>query len=212
MPAAVVDNASLVTEFIHTSRFHVQVLLSELSDAHNLKGPSRYEAFHDDSAPSDSSLSFHRYPQCSTILPANIGHNKHTDAGTLTMLFTSQWGLQVQSSAQEDQWEWVRPRPGYAICNVGDSLRFMSGLALRSIVHRVVPTADQENGHRYCVGWFCRPAYGTKFPDSEGRMVASDEWLAQKFHVMRGSHADQRTNSILTGGMETVAQRTRIGG
>ncbi|KAJ3498141.1 hypothetical protein NLG97_g1359 [Lecanicillium saksenae] len=212
MPAAVTDNAELMADFINVSRFHVTTLLSAFSDAHELKGAARYENFHQDAAPSNSSLSFHRYPKCSTISTQNVGHNKHTDAGTLTVLFATQWGLQVQCPGKqgEEEWEWVRPMPGYAICNVGDSLRFLSSMKLRSIVHRVVPSADQEQGHRYSVGWFARPAHGTKFLDSEGRIIRSDEWFSQKFDVMRGTHAEQRGNTLLTGGMEDVAQRTKV--
>lgn len=77
-------------------------------------------------------------------------------------------------------------------------------------MHHVVPSADQERDHRYSVGWFCRPAHGATFRDSEGRLIKSDEWVAQKFKVMRVSHAEQRDNTLLTGGMEDVARRNKI--
>lgn len=115
MPAVVTDNGPLLTKFFETSKHHVEVLLSALSDAHGRKGSARYAAFHAADAPSNSSMTFHRYPQFSTATSGNVGHNKHTDAGTLTVLFAMQWGLQVPSASCKEGWEWVRQRLGYAI-------------------------------------------------------------------------------------------------
>lgn len=51
-----------------------------------------------------------------------MGHNKHTDIGTLTLLFTEQLGLQLElQHPGSDEWEFVAPLAGHAIVNVGDS-------------------------------------------------------------------------------------------
>lgn len=187
------------------TRFHVLHLLSALSDACGLEGTERYEYAHDDHKPSNSSMTFHRYPKREARDLDNIGHNKHTDISSIAFLFAQQWGLQVPATStgeRSDGWDWVRPRPGHAICNVGDSLRFLSGKRFRSVVHRVLPIAEMEHEHRFSIAYFCRPAHGTMFRDSEGRMIACDEWFSHKFDIYRATHEEQQKSTVLTGGME----------
>ena len=69
---------------------------------------------------------------------------------------------------------------------------------------------DLEHTHRFSIAYFTRPAHGTMFKDSEGRMIACDEWFSHKFDIYRASNAEQRGNTLLTGGMESVEQRARI--
>lgn len=40
------------------------------------------------------------------------------------------------------------------------------------------------------------------FRDSEGRMIACDEWFSHKFDVYRATHEEQQKNTVLTGGMK----------
>lgn len=209
----VLESKELFNDFITKSRFHVLTLLSSLSDAIGLKNGERFEQSHADSGPSNSSMTFHRYPRRDTCDSTNVGHNKHTDISSIAFLFAQQWGLQVPTSPTAeklDSWDWVRPRPGYAICNVGDSLRFLSGRRLRSVLHRVMPVAEMEHTHRFSIAYFCRPAHGTMFRDSEGRMISCDEWFSHKFDVYRTTHEEQRKNTILTGGIESAEARARI--
>jgi hypothetical protein len=210
LPGMVLGKRELFNDFITKSRFHVLTLLSSFSDALGLKGEERYERAHRDDMPSNSSMTFHRYPRRDTRTESNVGHNKHTDISSIAFLFAQQWGLQVPSTTKLDAWDWVRPKHGHAICNVGDSLRFLSGMRLRSVLHRVVPVAEQEYKHRYSIAYFCRPAHGTMFKDSEGRMIACDEWFSHKFDIYRATHEEQRKNTILTGGIEDAESRARV--
>ena len=206
----VLSNHDLFDAFITKTRFHVLELLTCFSDALGLLGADRYENSHRDHKPSNSSMTFHRYPKHAGRDVTNVGHNKHTDISSLAFLFAQQWGLQVPSITVPGAWDYVRPIPGHAIVNVGDSLRFLSGFKLRSVLHRVVPVAEMEHEHRFSIAYFMRPVNGTKFKDSEGREIKADEWFSHKFDVYRQSHQQQRMNTVLTGGIEDAKARARI--
>ncbi|CAD0093578.1 unnamed protein product, partial [Aureobasidium vineae] len=213
LPSQVLASKQLFNDFISKSRMHVLGLLSSLSDATGLEGAERYERSHHDDGPSNSSMTFHRYPSRQVRDDENVGHNKHTDISSIAFLFAQQWGLQVPARGakpEDDAWDWVQPKAGHAICNVGDSLRFLSGMRFRSVLHRVMPVAEMEHAHRYSIAYFCRPVHGTMFRDSEGRMISCDEWFSHKFDIYRATHEEQRKNTILTGGIESAESRARI--
>ncbi|KAI0751879.1 Clavaminate synthase-like protein [Daedaleopsis nitida] len=82
----------------------------------------------------------------------------HTDFGTITFLHNRTGGLQVLPPGATE-WYYVKPVPGYAICNIGDALNIFSGGFLRSNIHRVVPPpGEQAMLERWSVGFFTRPA------------------------------------------------------
>ncbi|THZ96432.1 putative 2OG-Fe(II) oxygenase family oxidoreductase [Aureobasidium pullulans] len=213
LPGQVLASKELFDDFINKSRMHVLSILSSLSDATGLEGEERYERSHRDDGPSNSSMTFHRYPSRKVRDSDNVGHNKHTDISSIAFLFAQQWGLQVPARGaqpEDDAWDWVQPKAGHAICNVGDSLRFLSGMRFRSVLHRVMPVAEMEHSHRYSIAYFCRPVHGTMFRDSEGRMISCDTWFSHKFDIYRATHEEQRKNTILTGGIESAESRSRI--
>ncbi|KAF7288796.1 Alternative oxidase [Mycena chlorophos] len=82
----------------------------------------------------------------------------HTDFGSLSVLHNSLGGLQVfVPGAQE--WQYVKPVPGYAICNIGDALTIFSGGLLRSSLHRVITPPGLQGTHtRFFLVLFTRPA------------------------------------------------------
>ncbi|RAH62056.1 oxidoreductase [Aspergillus piperis CBS 112811] len=85
----------------------------------------------------------------------------HADMGALTMLFNVSGGLQILPKGKEnvnERWEYVRPRPGCALIDVGDSLMKWTGGVLHSAFHRVV-TAPGEQGSvaRQSVALLTRP-------------------------------------------------------
>ncbi|EPT01048.1 hypothetical protein FOMPIDRAFT_44858 [Fomitopsis schrenkii] len=80
----------------------------------------------------------------------------HTDFGSLSFLHNRLGGLQVLAPGT-DKWQYIKPVPGHAICNIGDSLTIFSGGILRSNMHRVVPPPkEQEKFERYSVVFFTR--------------------------------------------------------
>ncbi|KAH9949158.1 Clavaminate synthase-like protein [Amylocystis lapponica] len=81
----------------------------------------------------------------------------HTDFGSLSILHNRLGGLQVMMPGSND-WQYVRPLPGHAICNVGDALSVFSGGILRSNMHRVVPPPkEQAELERWSLVFFTRP-------------------------------------------------------
>ncbi|RXW12411.1 hypothetical protein EST38_g13442 [Candolleomyces aberdarensis] len=83
----------------------------------------------------------------------------HTDFGSISILFNKLGGLQVLTPGTKDEWKYVKPIPGYAICNIGDTLDFLSGGILRSSHHRVQPPpGEQANYERWSLVYFFRPS------------------------------------------------------
>ncbi|KAK7452195.1 hypothetical protein VKT23_012298 [Stygiomarasmius scandens] len=81
----------------------------------------------------------------------------HTDFGSLSFLHNRLGGLQVLPPGVEE-WQYVKPLPGHAICNIGDALSVMSGGILRSNIHRVVPPpGEQSTLDRWSLVFFFRP-------------------------------------------------------
>ncbi|EFX01677.1 2og-Fe oxygenase family protein [Grosmannia clavigera kw1407] len=185
--------------FIAGSNIITKTILSCLSTALGLTGAARLEYSHRNEHKSNSSLAMFRYIPGSLTTSKEIGHQKHTDIGSLTLLFSEQWGLQVLPP-QSSTWAFVEPRPGHAVINVGDSLRFASEHMLYSCVHRVVPfnTADD----RYSIAYFLRPENDAKFLDSQGRWVTASQWHDEKYDVFKVSHGQHSpADAILLGGM-----------
>ncbi|KAF9482482.1 Clavaminate synthase-like protein [Pholiota conissans] len=147
LPQAVKERAELFESFIGLSHFVNKTLLASLSDASNM------------------TLVLLHYPQQN--FDDGMGHNKHTDIGSITLLFTKEWGLQLQQPGTT-QWSFVAPRDGHAIINIGDWLRFLSGKKFNSYLHRVVPVASNED--RYQIAYFLRPENATHL-DTERRRV-----------------------------------------
>ncbi|KAJ3552762.1 hypothetical protein NM688_g3980 [Phlebia brevispora] len=82
----------------------------------------------------------------------------HTDFGSLSILHNRLGGLQVMPPGAQS-WYYVKPLPGHAICNIGDTLAVFSGGILRSNLHRVVtPPKEQANYERWSLVFFTRPA------------------------------------------------------
>ena len=204
LPQAAKDNLDLFDRFIRASDTITKTILARLSEIFSLAAGSRFEDVHRVGEDSRTTLVLFRYPkQALTDADAGVGHNKHTDIGTLTLLFSEQLGLQVLSP-ETSTWNFVAPKPDHAVINVGDSLRFLSGHVLNSCVHRVLPktaTGRQEE-HRYSIAYFLRPEDATQYRDSKGRMITARAWHDGKYEVFRQTHEMSAGDSVLTGGME----------
>lgn len=88
----------------------------------------------------------------------------HTDVGTATLLFNVIGGLQIlpaDSDNKEENWRYVKPRPGCAIVNLGDTMREWTGEILRSNPHRVTfPPGEQGDFTRYSIAYLMRAESG----------------------------------------------------
>ncbi|KND92420.1 Gibberellin 20 oxidase 4 [Tolypocladium ophioglossoides CBS 100239] len=201
--AGVQSHRGLFEAYLAQANTIARQLLASLATAMRLPPAERFETFHQTSEDSNSVLVLLRYPYDPPAQQSkSVGHNKHTDIGSITVLFTDQWGLQVMA-ADSQQWEFVAPRPGCAIINVGDSLRFLSQKKLRSCLHRVVPV-DGQTSDRYTIAYFLRPDNRVSFIDSNGELVTAEHWHDVKYEVFRATHEEQRRDTVLTGGLEPV--------
>lgn len=178
------------------------MIFSRLSSQMGLTRSQRFEAYHSGPGPSLSTLGLLRYPKHdkNTEL-TNVGHNKHTDVGTLHFLLAAQWGLQFLSSVTKC-WEFIEPRPRHAIISVGDSLRFPAGGELKSVVHRVVPLRQTQTEDRYSIAYFLRMDDDKKFNDTTGKKWSAREWHDFKFDVFKSPSTLDTKGQFLTGMME----------
>lgn len=178
------------------------MILSRLSSQLGLTGSSRFEFYHADPGPSLSTLGLLYYPKHDeAAAPSRVGHNKHTDVGTLTFLLARQWGLQFLSPVTK-RWEFLEPRSGHAIINVGDSLRFPSGGELASVVHRVVPLQKTQHEDRYSIAYFLRMNDDARISDSTGKTWTAKAWHDFKFNVFKSPSTLDAKGQFLTGMME----------
>lgn len=192
--------------FINHAHTITLMILSRLSSQLGLLGGSRFEAHHADPGPSLSTLGLLHYPKHgkgasdNTDAPSKVGHNKHTDVGSLTFLLAAQWGLQFLSLMTK-RWEFIEPRPGHAIINVGDSLHFLSGGELASVVHRVMPLQKTQDEDRYSIAYFLRMNDDEIFSDTTGRMWTANDWHDFKFSVFKNPSALDAKGQFLMGMM-----------
>ncbi|KAJ6443404.1 putative 2OG-Fe(II) oxygenase family oxidoreductase [Purpureocillium lavendulum] len=199
---AIKAHRDLFMRFCGTAHDVCSTVLYELDRYLAFDERRRLANFHHDGVESLTTLSMFRYPKQDSI-EAGVGHNKHTDIGTLTFLLCEQWGLQVLSKDPVG-WAFVTPKPGHAVINVGDTLRFLSGNRFRSAVHRVIPTQGLQHEDRYSIAYFLRAGNDSQFTDSTGRFISAKEWHDEKFDVFRETHEQQASLPILTGGMERM--------
>ncbi|EHK98678.1 putative Gibberellin 2-beta-dioxygenase 7 [Glarea lozoyensis 74030] len=107
----------------------------------------------------------------------------HTDVGSLTVLFADKRGLQARHP-DTGEWQYLEPREGCAVINIGDSLRFMSQKNFQSALHRVIPTPGTTIHDRFSCAYFLRPELDAEF-DAEGQHWKSIDWHLRKYKSYR---------------------------
>lgn len=140
---------------------------------------------HRPSLASTTCLTAQRYPLLSEE-STNAGLASHTDVGSLTILFCGERGLQVLSPDTKE-WQYVEPKKGCAVINVGDSLRFLSNKSFRSALHRVVPYPGTTIKNRSSCAYFIRPNLDAEFIDEDGSSWKSIDWHVRKYKAYRSA-------------------------
>jgi isopenicillin N synthase-like dioxygenase len=169
----VTQNETLVQRFQNTVHSALLQILSCLSEYDTRVSQNQFVHLHRPSQPSRTNLALLKYP--SDAAADAVGHNEHTDLGSLTFLLAGQWGLQVLDP-DENCWKYVAPSSRHAVINVGDSLRFLSHNKFLSVVHRVVPINDGRKEDRYSIGFFLRPEDEVECHNSDGTVVTAKAW------------------------------------
>ncbi|KKY29356.1 putative 2og-fe oxygenase family protein [Diaporthe ampelina] len=151
----------------------------------------------------DPNKSKESFEHLAFFYPGQLTHQKHTDIGSLTVLFSDEWGLQVVAP-ETRKWEWIEVRKYQAVINVGDTLRFFSDKKLYSCLHRVVREGRAAGeGHRYSIAYLLRPNDAAVFKDADGMQTTSKDFVRSKYQIYSASHSEQK-GTVLTGGMEQV--------
>ncbi|KAK6509033.1 hypothetical protein TWF481_003799 [Arthrobotrys musiformis] len=150
LPETLQPNRHTLKSFSEICHNAALTMLRSLSTS--LSPDEPFEKYHQKSKQNDSGLKL-VYEPC---IPkkSDVLENKHTDSGTLTILFAEQLGLHVQLA--DGSWGYTPSMPGCAIVHVADSLQFMSGGKLRSPLHRVTQPVDGFM-KRYFLSYFLRP-------------------------------------------------------
>lgn len=127
--------------------------------------PDFFTEAHDPLSPDyQSTLRLLHYLPMTNATAADFGGwraGAHTDFDCLTLLHQrpGQGGLQLcpGKDAGELAWTDVPPLPGVVTCNIGDMLMRWSDDRLLSTLHRVrMPKADEPQGSRYSLAFFCQ--------------------------------------------------------
>jgi len=109
--------------------------------------------FHRSGEPSDTALKFVSHPSSARV--SDVPDNLHTDAGTLTLLFYTEWSIHT-FSRQDGIWAFVPPQATCALVNVANSLQKFSGGRFHSPEHRATQPLDGAKD-RYFVTYLLRP-------------------------------------------------------
>lgn len=149
---------------------------------------------------SPSNLRFLHMPpqQASTAQTSLVGH---TDNGSVTVLFNILGGLQILDDT--DNWCYVRPEPGHAIINLGDSMVQLTGGVLRSNMHRVVPAPGaQSECPRFSVAYVLKPPYACRMERLKGegipRCEGEEEMVGtyEEFHAKKSKGIREGKNLV----------------
>ncbi|TDZ13860.1 2-oxoglutarate-dependent dioxygenase gloE [Colletotrichum orbiculare MAFF 240422] len=173
------------------------VLLAEISKALGLQGGLALQSYHRKHAVCPTALGLLKYT-LAEIEPDKVGQIAHSDAGSLSIVFTEVAGLQVLKP-NEETWYYIAPKPGHAVVNIGDALRFISGGVLESSLHRIIPHKDELGRHKYSIVYLLRPEMEAEFTDAEGVIWKGLEWTNKKHAVFRASAEEQAKGTYLTG-------------
>ncbi|BAE65987.1 unnamed protein product [Aspergillus oryzae RIB40] len=105
----------------------------------------------------------------------NITLGGHTDIGSITLLFNVVGGLQILPADRENKlenWLYVKPEPGHALVNIGDTLVEWTGGLLRSSLHRVLTApGEQALVGRQSVAYLMRPRNSASMQRLKGGII-----------------------------------------
>jgi isopenicillin N synthase-like dioxygenase len=197
-PGPLQTNGDFMQTNINALRDISHAILDSLSQSLGLTGKSHLASTHRAGEASTTALGLLKYLPYGTATDVGVGHIAHTDAGSLSFVFTDVAGLQVAMPGT-DEWTYILPRDSHAIVNVGDSLHFLSQGRLKSSLHRVVPHPDALNRIKYTIVYLVRPETDAVFIDGDGKEVKSKDWYLKKFEAFGKGEVDQSHSSLLTG-------------
>ncbi|OAP62554.1 hypothetical protein AYL99_01781 [Fonsecaea erecta] len=187
LPPAFQENSAFLTEFMNQLHNIGLDMLKSLD--YNTRGRSSdwrengLASVHRPFKPSTTCMTIGRYPYLSSE-SSNAGLAAHTDVGSLTILFCGDRGLQAFRPTT-GRWQYLEAKPGCAVINIGDSLRFLSGKTFSSALHRVIPYPGTVIENRFSCAYFIRPELDAGFVDENGKRWKSIDWHTKKYKGYR---------------------------
>ncbi|KAJ6111728.1 hypothetical protein N7523_007789 [Penicillium sp. IBT 18751x] len=161
-------------QFIDHSHSIIDVILSRLDDELGLESGT-LSALSPLDQISETSIRLLRSQSEPSSEDHNINLGGHTDIGSITLLFNVVGGLQILPADRENKlenWLYVKPEPGHAIVNIGDTLVEWTGGLLRSSLHRVVTApGEQALETRESVAYLVRPRNSASMQRLKGGIV-----------------------------------------
>jgi len=143
----------IIRNHIDSCRQITSTLLTILSDKLSLTSPS-LPSLHAFNRPAGNQFRVIKSSPMPESAPA-LSAGAHTDFGSLTVLFNNIGGLQVYFN---ERWEWVPPKEGSAIINLGDAMVRFTDRLFKSATHRVAKPPGEQNAYeRWSVVYFERP-------------------------------------------------------
>lgn len=205
-PQVLHEHKDVIVSYMHTSHSLVTLILEHLTQHLHLPPDTLTSLHRKDHLSGDQVRLVKSPPQPPSDQRTALG--KHTDFGSITILFNRLGGLQILPPpsltplGQEPQWTYVKPLPGHCIVNLGDAMvKFTNGL-LRSNIHRVVsPPGEQAKETRYSLVYFARPEEDIILRRLEGSDVipelekeeeamSSKEWIKLQAMTLRNIRPD----------------------
>lgn len=194
-----------------------QTILASLSISLSTPAGQHLEDFQGPSRPSPDILRVLKYHANSNT--DDVPQTPHTDLGSLTFVFSSTPGLQVLPVTvgqkpglyKESDWQYVVPKLGHAIVNIGDMLSMLTNGLLKSALHRVGPVTGCAMPERYSLAYLMRledetvlravdsPLIPRTTSTSEDA-ITSGAWISKKFKALRGQKDAGNFDQILAGG------------
>ncbi|KAI9448424.1 Clavaminate synthase-like protein [Lactarius indigo] len=182
---------SVVRPFVRKSMEVNQTLMDTLNDRLVLP-PGCLAKLHTPEEHSGSEARcIKKTPASTPEAPDKAAIGAHTDFGSLSFLHNRLGGLQVLPPGT-DEWKYVKPIPGHAICNLGDAMAIFSAGILRSNLHRVVPPPKaQALFERWSLVFFTRPGHSVPLAPliKESTLVAEAAARAPESRYATGSTA-----------------------
>ncbi|PKY04607.1 putative gibberellin 3-beta hydroxylase [Aspergillus campestris IBT 28561] len=173
-----------------------RAIVDSLSRSLHMTGDQSLGRHHRKGCPAPTDLEILKYLP---YVPGSekVGHIPHTDLGSVSMVFSDVGGLQVFHPLRKE-WMFVPPRPGHAVCNLGDAMEFLSGNVLRSSLHRVIPYTQDPGKIKLSIIHFLRPSEHTKIVSPDGKEWTVAEWNTMKHKLLHEGGEMQKNLSIIT--------------
>jgi isopenicillin N synthase-like dioxygenase len=170
-PETIEENRAKCQEFFRHAHAVVAVIFSALERQLDLPSNTLGRLCPLDKLSDTSRRLLLSYPQ-TTVDENRISLGGHTDIGTVTLLFHIAGGLQILPAGSENiylNWRYIRPEPGCALVNLGDTLVGWTGGLLCSSLHRVVTAPGvQASVPRMSLAYLIRPDRNASIRRLEG--------------------------------------------